>query len=153
MKALNLEDCFKRNLLRKTEPSDAKAQRSLEQACIWVDEAKQTLDAGAYRSSLMAIYMGYFHAARAVLFRDGLREKSHICIELYLEDYVRRGRLEEEWIVLYHRLRNARHLDQYSFGAAPTEDEVEFAISRAEAFIDRIERLLEETTTEDPFRK
>ena len=38
-------------------------------------------------------------------------------------------------------------------GAAPTEDEVEFAISRAEAFIDRIGKLLEETTTEGPFRK
>jgi len=136
---LNLEDCFKKNLLRKTDPSDVKADRSLEQARIWVDEAKQTLDAGAYRSGLMV------HAARSVLFRDGLREKSHICIELYLEEYVRRGRLEEEWTLLYHRLRSARHLDQYSFGASPTEDEVEYAIVHAEAFIDRIERLLRDT--------
>jgi len=145
---LNLEDCFKKNLLRKTDPSAAKANRSLEQARVWVDEAKQTLDAGAYRSGLMAVYMGYFHAARSVLFRDGLREKSHICIELYLEEYVRRGRLEEEWTLLYHRLRSARHLDQYSFGATPTEDEVEYAIGHAEAFIDRIERLLRETEDE-----
>ena len=145
---MNLEDCFKKNLLRKTDPSAAKANRSLEQARVWVDEAKQTLDAGAYRSGLMAVYMGYFHAARSVLFRDGLREKSHICIELYLEEYVRRGRLEEEWTLLYHRLRSARHLDQYSFGATPTEDEVEYAIGHAEAFIDRIERLLRETEDE-----
>jgi len=140
---LNLEDCFEKNLLRKTDPSDAKAKRSLEQARVWVDEARRTLDAGAYRSGLMAVYMGYFHAARAVLFRDGLREKSHICIEIYLEEYVRRGRLEEEWLLLYHRLRSARHLDQYSFTAAPTEDEVEFAIDHAEAFIDRIGRITE----------
>ncbi len=145
---MNLEDCFEKNLLRKTDPSDAKANRSLEQARVWVDEAKHTLEAGAYRSGLMAVYMGYFHAARTVLFRDGLREKSHICIELYLEDYVRRGRLEEEWTLLFHRLRSARHLDQYSFGAPPTEDEVEYAIANAEAFIDRIERLLRETKDE-----
>jgi len=145
---LNIEDCFEKNLLRKTDPSDAKANRSLEQARVWVDEAKHTLEAGAYRSGLMAVYMGYFHAARTVLFRDGLREKSHICIELYLEDYVRRGRLEEEWTLLFHRLRSARHLDQYSFGAPPTEDEVEYAIANAEAFIDRIERLLRETKDE-----
>jgi uncharacterized protein (UPF0332 family) len=142
---LNLEDCFEKNLLRKTNPSDAKAKRSLEQARVWVDEARRTLDAGAYRSGLMAVYMGYFHAARAVLFRDGLREKSHICIEIYLEEYVRRGRLEEEWLLLYHRLRSVRHLDQYSFTAAPTEGEVEFAIDHAEAFIDRIGRILRET--------
>ena len=142
---MNLDDCFEKNLLRKTEPSRPKADRSLEQARVWVDEARQTLDAGALRSGLMAVYMGYFHAARAVLFRDGLREKSHICIELYLEEYVQRGRLEEEWILLFHRIRSARHLDQYSFCAAPTEDEVEFAIGHAEAFIDRIERLLQET--------
>jgi len=146
--ALNLEDCFKKNLLRETDPSNAKANRSLEQARVWVDEAKETLEAGAYRSGLMAVYMGYFHAARAVLFRDGLREKSHICIELYLEDYVRRGRLEEEWTLLFHRLRSARHIDQYSFGAPPTEDEVEYAIGHAEVFINRIERLLRETEDE-----
>jgi len=56
-------------------------------------------------------------------------------------------------MILYQRLRNARHLDQYSFGAAPTEDEVVFAINRAEAFIDRIEKLLEETMAEGLFRK
>jgi uncharacterized protein (UPF0332 family) len=116
---LNLEDCFEKSLLRKTDPSDAKAKRSLEQARVWVDEAKQTLDAGAYRSGLMAVYM--------------------------VEDYVRRGELEEEWTLLYRRLRSARHLDQYSFSAPPTEDEVEFAIGHAEAFIDRIEGLLWKT--------
>lgn len=28
-------------------------------------------------------YMVFFHSARAGLFRDGIREKSHYCIEIY----------------------------------------------------------------------
>ena len=32
---MNLEDCFEKSLLRKTDPSDAKAKRSLGQARVW----------------------------------------------------------------------------------------------------------------------
>jgi uncharacterized protein (UPF0332 family) len=68
----------------------------LAQALEWVNEAGYDCDAGSLRSAMMAAYMGYFHAARAVLFRDGVREKSHYCIGVYLESYRERGMLEDE---------------------------------------------------------
>jgi uncharacterized protein (UPF0332 family) len=42
-------------------------------------------------------------------------------------------------------MRSARHVDQYSFSAAPSCEEVESAIQGAQAFITRMERLLDET--------
>jgi uncharacterized protein (UPF0332 family) len=69
------------------------------------------LEIEAVRSALMAVYMGYFHAARAVLFRDGIREKSHYCIGIYLETYVEKGLLEEEWIALFDHIRGLRQAD------------------------------------------
>ena len=67
------------------------------------------------RSAISSAYLAVFHSARAVLFRDGVREKSHYCIGLYLQKYVEEGTLEEEWPMLFDRIRSVRHADQYSF--------------------------------------
>jgi uncharacterized protein (UPF0332 family) len=66
-------------------------------------------------------YLAVFHSARAVLFRDGVREKSHYCIGLYLQSYVENDELEEDWPMLFDRMRSIRHTDQYSFQAKPSE--------------------------------
>jgi uncharacterized protein (UPF0332 family) len=118
------------------------AAKSLEQSQVWLEEARVTLAAGALRSSIIAVYNVYFHAARAVLFQDGLREKSHVCIELYLESYVTRGLLEDTWLLLFGHLRSTRHQDQYSFGPIPSREEIEEMVNNATAFCSRMERLV-----------
>jgi len=56
-----------------------------------------------------------FHAARAILFIDGFREKSHFAVDRYLEDkYATTGLLEKEWIDILDFYRETRHEDQYS---------------------------------------
>jgi uncharacterized protein (UPF0332 family) len=90
-----------------------------------------------------------FHSARAVFFRDGVREKSHYCIGLYLQRYVEEGSLEVEWPMLFDRIRSVRHADQYSFQAKPTAEEVQAGIDLAERFLDRMEGLLRETKGEN----
>jgi uncharacterized protein (UPF0332 family) len=137
-----ISDCFERGLLRKVDPSHEKAEASLAQAREWVTEACKDLEIGAVRSALMAVYMGYFHAARAVLFQEGIREKSHYCIGVYLETYVEKGRLEEEWVAAFDHIRGLRQADQYNLDARPTEQEVAAAIEGAGRFIGRMEELL-----------
>jgi uncharacterized protein (UPF0332 family) len=139
-----ISDCFERGLLRNVDPSGEKAEASLVQAREWVTEAQKGLEIGAVRSALMAVYMGYFHAARAVLFRDGIREKSHYCIGVYLETYVINNRLEEEWVILFDHMRGLRQADQYSLDARPTEQEAVQAIENAGRFIDRMDLLIRE---------
>mgnify|MGYP001233851700 FL=1 len=66
------------------------------------------------------------------------------CIGLYLQRYVEEGRLEEDWPMLFDRIRSVRHVDQYSFMARPTGEEVQAGIDLAERFIERMERLFQE---------
>ena len=127
------------------EPSLTKSEQSLLQARDWLSEAEKNLEAEALRSAISSAYLAVFHSARAVLFRDGVREKSHYCIGLYLQRYVEDGTLEEDWPMLFDRIRSVRHADQYSFMALPTEEEVQASIDLAERFIERMERLLKET--------
>jgi uncharacterized protein (UPF0332 family) len=91
---------------------------------------------------MVAIYMSYFHAARALLFRDGVREKSHGCIGLYLESYREKGLLEEEWLLQFERIRSLRHEDQYMLGADPSVAEIEEFFRTAPEFITAMEELL-----------
>jgi len=144
----SLEECHAKDLLRRVEPSLAKARRSLEQSRVWQEEAKKALAAGAYRSALISCYNAFFHAARAILYRDGVREKSHLCVELYLGGYAIKGDLEASWIAQFSRMRSARHMDLYSFSAAPSREEVESAVRDAHAFLARMEKLLGETGPE-----
>ena len=137
-----LDECYERGLLRKVAPSNDKAIQSLAQAREWVTEAGYDCDADALRSALMAAYMGYFHAARAVLFRDGVREKSHYCIGVYLESYREQGLLEDEWVLQFDHMRGMRQNDQYSLDARPTVQEVRQAVADAGGFIERLERLV-----------
>jgi len=137
-----LDECYERGLLRKVSPSNEKAAQSITQAREWVIEAGYDCNAGAVRSALMAAYMGYFHAARAVLIRDGIREKSHYCIGVYLESYQKAGLLEDEWVLQFDHMRGLRQDDQYSLDARPTLDEVRQAVSDAQKFIDRMDRLI-----------
>ena len=130
------------------EPSLTKSEQSLLQARDWLSEAEKNLEAEALRSAISSAYLAVFHSARAVLFRDGVREKSHYCIGLYLQRYVEDGILEEDWPMFFDRIRSVRHADQYSFMALPTEEEVQASIDLAERFIERMERLLKETRGE-----
>jgi len=137
-----LDECYERGLLRKVAPSNEKAMQSLAQAREWVNEAEYDCDAGAVRSALMAAYMGYFHAARAVLIRDGIREKSHYCIGVYLESYREAGLLEDEWVLQFDHMRGLRQDDQYSLDARPAIEEVRQSVADAQKFIGRMDRLL-----------
>lgn len=94
------------------------------------------------------MYLSMFHSARAILFRDGVREKSHYCVGIYLEKYVVQGVLEEDWVSIFDRMRSVRHTDQYSFQVHPSKEEVESGIDIAEKFIARMEELLNKTAIE-----
>lgn len=142
----NLANCLKRGQLREVEPSLPKSQRSIQEAYKWLDESQKNIDSCAYSSAQLSIYLIFFHAARAVLFRDGIREKSHYCIGIYLNTYCENGLLEENWIILLDRIRSSRHAGQYSFQSEPTENEVLSELKSGQNFVKRMEDLLRDTS-------
>lgn len=86
--------------------------------------------------------MVMFHAARAVLFNDGWREKNHLCISLYLkEHYVKSGKLEDKWIDLLYYQRKLRHDDQYNLNFFISSEDAEKAIETSKSFLNRIKKL------------
>lgn len=111
--------------MRRVEPSLTKSKESITEAKDWLSEARKNAGAEAYKSAISSSYLAVFHSARAVLFRDGVREKSHYCVGVYLGKYVEQDELEEEWVLIFDRLRSLRHTDQYSFQMHPSKEEVD----------------------------
>lgn len=142
----NTDELLRLGLLRKIPKSRQKAEESVKTADSWLNEAKNNQKSETFRSCILSSYLAMFHTARAILFTDGFREKSHFAVARYLEDkYARRGLLEEKWIKLLDHYREIRHDDQYSTSFIATEEEVKRALKSAGEFVERIKELLEDS--------
>ena len=143
MSRYDFQSCIDKGLLRPVPASKENAARSLKTANRWLEEARRGFEGGAFNSSVLASYTAMFHSARAVLFFDGFREKSHFCIARYLEEkYVKTKLLEASWVQLLDHYRELRHDDQYSMTFLTIKDEAQKALDMAGAFIKRMEALL-----------
>jgi uncharacterized protein (UPF0332 family) len=139
------EECFRLGLLRRVKPSAEKGRMSLAKARRVLEEGGKNLGSEAYDSCVLSAYMAMFHAARAVLFRDGVREKSHFCLARYLERYVDDRELEEKWVDLLDRIRDVRHAGQYDLSYSSTSEEARSCLRVAKDFVERMEVLFRKT--------
>ena len=139
---LSYEVCLRQGLLKRIPPSKDKALRSIQKAQRWLAEAKQTLKSGASGASVLSAYLVMFHAARAILFLDGFREKSHACVARYLDHYVKQGRLEQQWVDLLDHSRETRHDDQYDLSFISSAEDAHQAVQSAEVFLKRLQELV-----------
>ena len=84
-----------------------------------------------------------FHSARAQLYLDGYREKSHYCVARHLEKYVASGHLEARWVDLLDHYREQRHESQYRFNFVVTVADAEASLATSKEFVDRMAALKE----------
>lgn len=137
-----LEECFEDGKLQTVLPSEEKARQSLRVAHENLYEAQGAARGELFRAATNSIYVAIFHAARAVLFRDGIREKSHFCLEQYLNTYVASGKLESKWIAFFASQRSKRDINQYGFEPPATREELDVSMQLAAQFLDQMETLL-----------
>ena len=80
-----------------------------------------------------------FHAARAILFNDGIKESSHICIIIYLKE---KHPGLSEYIMVLDNYRRSRHGMLYGIDAVASEEDAGLGIEKAEEFIIVVEKML-----------
>src|SRR3989338_3073869 len=143
LKKFSYDDCIKGKFFRRIPPSKEKAERSIRAAQKWLEEADKNFKSKAFNSSVMSSYLVMFHAARAILFFDGFREKSHYCIARYLEEkYVKKKLLENKWVELLDHYRELRHNSQYNVNFLTSKDEAKTSLQTAWQFVNRMNELL-----------
>jgi uncharacterized protein (UPF0332 family) len=138
---IELEECFNKGLLRKIPPSREKAKESLEKAITFLDEADANLEENRIPSTTIMAYLAMFNSARALLFKDGYREKSHACVARYVEEKYG-DKISQEAIDLLDRYRSIRHMVQYDESYFPTEEEAREMMEFAKKFVETVRKII-----------
>lgn len=142
MELTELEDCIKRGLISRVPPSEEGSEKSMARAKTWLVEARAALESGIYDSCILIAYESMFHAARAILIRDGYRERSHYCVVRYLnESYAKKGLLSVRTVTMIDNYRELRHNAAYSLEFKAKERDAKDAVNDAELIINEIKAL------------
>ncbi len=138
---MKLAECFQKGLLKRTSPDIENAKRSLELSRSNIEDAALNLSIHRYRVVAIASYTAMFHAARAILFRDGIKERSHECIPVYLKE--KYPELETLANIL-DSYRRFRHDAIYGLDFVMDEEEARAALDSAKELQEKIKSFVGE---------
>jgi len=141
MEIRHVEDCFKFRLLRKIKPDRDKSIKSLEIAQQRLEQAKNALKLKFFQYAILESYMAMFHAARSLLYKDGIQEKSHFAIGIYLKEKYG-DKIPIQIINLLNIHRTQRHEAMYGLEFEPRKEDALTAIEDAKLFVQEIEKIL-----------
>jgi uncharacterized protein (UPF0332 family) len=142
----NIEDCFRARVLRKISPDKEKSVRSMELAkknlkkvSLLIEEDKELF----FEIVVINSYMAMFHAARAVLYLDGIQEKNHYAVFLYLKEKYK-AIVPVNILNLLNIHRAERHEAMYGLEYNPDREDAKTSIDDAKVFVGEMKKLLKE---------
>jgi uncharacterized protein (UPF0332 family) len=138
---MKLNDCFKEGLLRKTKPSKQYAVKSLETSLNYIKNAKDNFKIKNNNLVIFCSYTAMFHSARSLLFKDGIKERSHLCIVSYIRETYPKLRSLSNQLDAYRR---NRHNTLYALDFLISDYEAQQAIKDAEQFYQQIKKMMDE---------
>jgi len=134
---MNIDDCFRKGLLKKNDFPDNIIGKEIENSKKHLKNASQCVEDGMLDLAVVSVYTAMFHAARAILFKDGIKERSHICVMIYLkEKYPELS----EYTKILDTYRRSRHTMLYGIDVDVIEDDAKLGIEQTEEFIEKIEK-------------
>ncbi|MCZ7400187.1 MAG: HEPN domain-containing protein [Candidatus Methanoperedens sp.] len=132
---MKMAECFRNGLLKMTSPDMENALRSLELSRSNIEDAIENMSIHRYRVVAISSYSSMFHAARAILFRDGIKERSHECIPVYLKEKYPELETLSNILDSYRRFR---HDAIYGLDFAIDEKEAKAALNSAKEILEKI---------------
>lgn len=136
---MKLEDCFQRGFLKRITPDMENARRSIELSASNIEDADENLRIHRYRVVIVSSYTAMFHAARALLFKDGIKERSHECVPKYLKEKYKDIGMYANVLDTYRRFR---HSAIYGLDVVLDEDEARTALNSAKEFLNIVESII-----------
>ena len=139
---MDIEECLEKGLLKEDKKDIEKAKKSIEIAKHKLSIAKRTFDVKIFEESIINAYAAMFHAGRALLFKDGFKERSHYGLFVYIKEKYN-DKLEPRFINELNALRLERHELLYGLEKQEIKEvEAEDVMKIAEDFIKAINGLI-----------
>lgn len=138
-----VDNCFEKGLLKKGIKSRELALQDIAQAEFFLNESFDLINLQKREMAAIAMYNAAFHAARALLYLDGIKEKSHYCLQKYLEEkFGKKGILSPEELSLFDLLRGIRQEVQYNVTRVEFEENLNELCDKTEKFIEHVKKIV-----------
>ncbi len=140
---MNVEECVQKGQLLKIEPDLAKARSSLDIAAHKLDLAYREKEHELWEGAIVNGYTAMFHSARALLFKDGYKERSHYAVGVFVREKYGH-RLEKKFLNAFDSLRLQRHEVLYALerNSEADEEEATDAVEGADGFLQAVEKII-----------
>ncbi|MEW6329388.1 MAG: HEPN domain-containing protein [Candidatus Micrarchaeota archaeon] len=139
---MDVKECIGKGLLQRVPPNRELSAKEWREAELDMAEAKALLKEKRLKRSTTTSYYAMFHAAKAVLFKLGFREKAHYAIAVVLEDLAKRGKLEMRFADDFRAAMHAREGADYHYSYS--EETARSLVSIAGEFVTEMKKLYRE---------
>lgn len=135
-----LKTIIDRGHLKVEEPSNEEhINHFIEQAKFDLERAENSLDEKDYKWSIVKSYYSMFNAARAVLFKLGLRDQRHYVIASVLDELSKLGKLESRYVDDFKASMRSR--EDANYRSIFSLETASFVLETAKEFLNRMKVL------------
>lgn len=113
--------------------------KEIKGAVLDLEEAKDSLSERKFKWATIQGYYSMFHAARALVYSEGFREKSHHALLIALRELFR-NQLEPELIQNFEEAMNLR--EEADYGLIFSEEGATNTVKNAEKFLNKVKKIL-----------
>jgi len=131
---VNVRECFEKGLLVKARIGRETIKSTLNLARHCLERASGNFEIKYYDVTFTLAYQAMLHTARALVFKDNVKERSHICVVLYLKEKYRENPSATKYLNILDSYRISRHEVVYR-GGYVSREEASGAIKDAEDFL------------------
>ena len=129
------KECLKNRKVIPFPRAKSFVKKEFEAAKDDLAEAKDRFKNGKHKYATINSYYSIFHAARALLYSKGYRERSHHCLSVALETlFVETGKMSNRFIGIFKNSMSLRENADYS-GSFSKESAL-LSISNAQEFLE-----------------
>lgn len=133
--------CIEKKNLVKIGVDKKLIEKELAAAKSDLKDSRDVLEVGKVKWATVSAYYSMFHAARALLYSKGYREKSHFCLRAALKNlFVNANLLESKFLDDYDLAKNLRENADYN--SEFSKDAALGLIKKAKQFLEQANKLL-----------
>lgn len=137
---MDIKECLEEGYLKKIVPDGELIKKELNEAKYDFEKAENAFGEKDFKWCIVKSYYAMFHAARAVLFKIGLREKRHFAIGVVLEDLSKQGKLEHKFISDFDATMSSREEADYHY--TYSKETAEHSLQISKEFLEGMHKFL-----------
>lgn len=138
---MSLKKCFETGQLKSITADLSLAKKSLKRGLSILEEIPRLKELDFLEVAEQRLYQAFFHMIKALLYKDGVKERSHYCTILYVKETY--GKLLEDELTIMEVLKDIRNQSQYGIESPfLNEEEINDWLHIGKVLHQKITRLL-----------